>query len=139
MNPIAFNFSKYYFTEAVIKFPKTQNEDLSLSVSFFPEGRFYKDKYLYELNLSVKVFVDIEGEKQEMIHVNCVSEFQFQSEIEYDQIPDFFYPNSIAIVFPYIRAFVSTLTLQANVNPVVLPTMNLTSLKDELKTKTTVI
>ena len=54
------------------------------------------------------------------------------------EIPDFFYPNSLAIIFPYIRAFVSTLTLQANVRPIVLPTVNLMGLTDMLRKETTV-
>ncbi|MBQ2321387.1 MAG: protein-export chaperone SecB, partial [Bacteroidales bacterium] len=44
--------------------------------------------------------------------------------------------NSVAIIFPYIRAFVSTISLQANVNPIVLPTINLTGLTGELKRQT---
>lgn len=48
-----------------------------------------------------------------------------------------FYANSIAIVFPYIRAFISTVTLQANlVSPILLPTMNLTSLGERLMNNT---
>lgn len=54
-------------------------------------------------------------------------------------IPEYFYPNSLAIVFPYVRAFVSTITLQANVQPVVLPTINLMGITEELKEQTTVI
>ncbi|EXZ22215.1 pretranslocase subunit SecB family protein, partial [Bacteroides fragilis str. S13 L11] len=53
------------------------------------------------------------------------------------EIPNFFYPNSIAILFPYVRAFVSTLTLQANIKPILLPTLNLSSLQDTLRENTT--
>ena len=60
-----------------------------------------------------------------------------KDKIEFNDIPGFFYPNSIAILFPYIRAFVSTLTLQANVTPIVLPTLNLTNLQEKLKKNTT--
>lgn len=52
-------------------------------------------------------------------------------------MPSYFYRNSIAIVFPYIRAFISTVTLQANIPPIILPTMNLTSLEIPLKQNTT--
>ena len=59
--------------------------------------------------------------------------------VQIADIPEYFYPNSLAIVFPYVRAFVSTITLQANMQPVVLPTINLMGLTEELKEKTTVI
>ena len=48
-----------------------------------------------------------------------------------------FISNSIAILFPYVRAFVSTLTLQANIKPILLPTLNLSSLQDILRENTT--
>ena len=35
-------------------------------------------------------------------------------------IPDYFYPNSLAIVFPYVRSFVSSVTLQANIESPIL-------------------
>ena len=80
-----------------------------------------------------------EGEEQSnpKILVNCVASFKFKENISLAEIPNFFYPNSIAILFPYVRAFVSTLTLQANIKPILLPTLNLSSLQDILRENTT--
>ena len=72
----------------------------------------------------------------EVICVFCEASFSFCDQISFEQIPEYFYPNSVAIIFPYIRAFVSTISLQANVNPIVLPTINLTGLTGELKRQT---
>ena len=36
--------------------------------------------------------------------------------------------NAIAIMFPYIRSYVSTLTTQPGISPIVLPVMNIVSL-----------
>lgn len=33
--------------------------------------------------------------------------------------------NSLAILFPYLRNIISTITLNANVSPLILPTMNI--------------
>ena len=63
----------------------------------------------------------------------------FNGSTSIEDIPEYFYPNSIAIIFPYIRAFVSTLSLQANVKPIVLPTINLIGLTNELKENTSII
>lgn len=66
--------------------------------------------------------------------------FQFSEDvIDIEDIPTYFYANSIAIVFPYLRAFISSLTIQANLKPMILPTMNLTSLSSPLKENVTVI
>lgn len=37
----------------------------------------------------------------------------------------FFEKNAIAILFPYLRAIVSTYTVNANVAPILLPAMNI--------------
>lgn len=39
--------------------------------------------------------------------------------------------NAIAILFPYLRAIVSTYTASANINPVILPTMNINAYLDQ--------
>ncbi|MCC7467226.1 MAG: protein-export chaperone SecB [Saprospiraceae bacterium] len=43
--------------------------------------------------------------------------------------------NAPAIAFPYIRAFISNLTLNAGYNPVLLPTFNFVALATESKTQ----
>lgn len=72
-----------------------------------------------------------------VVQVTCQAIFRFASDLDFDEIPEYFYQNSVAILFPYVRAFVSSLTLQANVTPIVLETLNLSSLKEELKNNTT--
>ena len=73
------------------------------------------------------------------MEVHCVAEYSFQKEIEFADIPPYFYSNSIAILFPYVRAFISNLSLQANFPPMILPTMNLSDLGEELKAHTQAI
>ena len=73
-----------------------------------------------------------------VVGVSCVASFSFENVHELSDIPDYFYPNSIAILFPYIRAFVSTMSLQANIQPILLPTVNLIGLTDDLKNNTKV-
>ena len=74
-----------------------------------------------------------------IVEVSCIAQFSFMDRIKFEEIPDFFYPNSLAILFPYIRAFVSTLSLQANSSPMILPTMNLMGLTEELRDNTSVV
>jgi preprotein translocase subunit SecB len=65
--------------------------------------------------------------------------FSFTGVEKLEDIPDFFYRNALAIVFPYIRSFVSTLTLQSNSKLIILPTMNLSKLEKPLREKTSTI
>lgn len=140
MNNVAFKFENYRFVKANLDLTALDDKhEMPLDVTFNPQGEFIQEEALYKLHLSTQIKVRCEDKEIEMASVECVAEFRFADKVTVDQIPDFFYPNCIAILFPYIRAFVSTLTLQANIMPIVLPTMNLTSLKDKLKINTVVV
>lgn len=79
------------------------------------------------------------GTNTALITATFKAVFKFQDKLLFDEIPAFFYKNSIAIAFPYLRSFISTLTLQANIKPIILPLMNLSELEKPLKDNTTVI
>ena len=89
--------------------------------------------------LAFDVVITCEEKSHVVAEVSCEAIFTFNAQVTIDEIPDYFYPNSIAILFPYIRAFVSTMSLQANVQPIMLPTINLTGLTEELKKQTQVV
>ncbi len=55
-------------------------------------------------------------------------------EVENDSKEIDFEPNAVAILYPYIRAIVSTYTASANVSSLILPTINVNKLiKDHEK------
>lgn len=137
MEKAAFRFHNYYFTKAKIEFPTQAERDLDLNVKFFPKGKFFKEESMFRLQLGVIVSSSKDELEMNLVEIDCCAEFVFSEQTELCNIPSFFYPNSIAIIFPYIRAFISTLSLQANMNPIILPTMNLTSLQEDLKNNTT--
>ena len=101
-----------------------------------PRGQFDPQTKIFSLVLEFKASYDKEKQSVEVIKVVLEADFVFNDIADINDIPDYFYPNSLAIIYPYIRSFISTLTLQANVHPIVLPTMNLSSLKDEFKAHT---
>ena len=124
MKKAAFKLNGYHFTKA------------SLDFDIPDKAEFNSKDSTYELDFDVKVECKKTG--KEVIFVSCVALFAFNGRITISEIPEYFYPNSLAIMFPYIRAFVSTISLQANVRPVVLPTVNLMGLTEELKERTRV-
>lgn len=135
MRKAAFKLDNYHFTKASLDFNIPDNAELN--ISFSPKGVFHAKEARYELDFDV--MVGCTETQTEVVKVSCVAMFSFGGKIAIEEIPEYFYPNSLAIVFPYVRAFVSTITLQANVQPVVLPTVNLTGLTEDLKENTTVI
>ena len=134
MEKAAFKFNQYHFTKASLDFDIPDKTELN--IEFNPKGVFNSKQSTYKLDFEVKVECKETG--KEVISVSCIALFSFNESIGISEIPDYFYPNSLAIVFPYIRAFVSTISLQANVSPIVLPTVNLMGLTEELKEKTVV-
>lgn len=133
----AFQLEKYLFNKVNIDLDNKTNE--KMSVGFLPSGIFFPSQSLFELKFSFKAFFDKKGEENPYIFIECIGYFKFEDDVkELGQIPPFFYRNAIAILFPYLRAFVSMVSLQANVSPVVLPTFNLSDLEQPLKDKTTI-
>lgn len=123
-----FSLTSYFFDEVTLNLHNI-NKDSEIEMKFSPSGKYNQERNTFMLQFAF----DGLSEEETVVHVNCVASFEFKDPVSFDAIPDFFYGNCIAILFPYIRSMVSTLTLQANINPMILPTMNLISLKEVLK------
>ena len=136
MEKASFSLKDYKFIKVELDFNDFKSPSLQLIIE--PEGIFHSSTRQYELTFIFKAVSDsktIKNQKQ-IIFVKCVAFFEFNDISKFEDIPEYFFTNSIAILFPYIRAFVSTLTLQANIPPIILPTMNLISLQEKLKANT---
>ena len=122
------------------KFEKV-NMDLSanpgqIGINIVPSGVYNPSNGQYDLSFVFQALRQTDN--QAFITILCKARFVFREPVLLEEIPDYFYLNSIAILFPYVRAFVSIITLQANINPLMLPTMNLASLQETLKKNTNV-
>jgi preprotein translocase subunit SecB len=132
MTKAAFSLVKYRFEKINIDFSKKTSNDLN--ISFEPSGKFNFQDSTYELNFTF--VADNDNSESPFVKIECIALYKFEEKIDFENIPTYFYRNSIAIIFPYIRAFISTVTLQANIPPIVLPTMNLSALETPLKEST---
>lgn len=127
-------FSLKDYTFDLFEFNLENKEGTEIGVNFEPSGVLNGQQMFLTL-----VFCAFSSSKEQkpFLKVRCKTNYVFDNEISLEDIPSFFYANSIAIIFPYIRAFISTLTLQANITPILIPTWNLTSLGETLKENTT--
>ena len=132
------NFSMigYKFTNVELDLTGDVSKELKLSLD--PKGCFHSEKGEFELSFDFYAQSSKENTQKNVLHVTCKALFRFANVHEIDNIPDYFYANRIDIVFPYVRAFISTVTLQANVAPIVIPTLNLSALRDTLVSNTAV-
>lgn len=123
----AFKFEKYRIPE--FSYTNSNKTKTNLGISIDPKGTYSKGNFDVEINVRA---IDSENPEVLILTLKCIATFKFEEEVSLASIPSYFYKNSIAIVFPYLRAFVSTLTLQANTGLIQLGLLNLTGLEKEL-------
>lgn len=137
MEQASFGLSNYKFSKVELDTSFIKNRDIN--VSFDVAGKFYIEKENSHFELKFEVTAKSGNEESKFITVICEADFEFQHVRSLEEIPDFFYQNCIAILFPYVRAYISIITSQANVDSVILPTLNLSQLSIPLKENTATI
>lgn len=123
--------SKFQFSNFVVQeshFILRERGEYEFTFGFNPSGKVFPALGQFELYLDLEV-----REKTDLVRIDIktVSFFTFE---EGANISDnqFFTLNAPAIVYPYIRAYISTLTAQSGVVTINMPAMNLLSLGEHL-------
>jgi preprotein translocase subunit SecB len=126
-------FSFDYFLIQKSHIERLQLEETGqMNIDIDIHGSVYIKNKTYQLDMITKVWDEKEVFKSE---VHGVGFFKFE-DIKDKNIDSYFYLNAPAILFPYIRAYISSLTALSGFNPITLPTLNLESLKEKLKENT---
>lgn len=76
------------------------------------------DEYKIVLNTQVS-----DDEEKMVVFVKCCAKFKTSQENK-----ELIERNAVAIMFPYIRSYISTITTQPGMAPIVLPAMNIGAL-----------
>jgi len=131
-----FSFINFKITDFQLTELRKNHNEISIDIN--PIGTYSKSNRIFT---EILEFLAFEGVNKDsvFIKVTLKANFEFEIGTEINDIPNYFYLNSIAIVFPYLRAFISNLTLQANQRPLILPVLNLTGLEYPLRNNTTEI
>lgn len=130
-----FQFNGYSINKSLIELQENSNFD-NIKIGFKVSGLVNQNEKIYFLNLSVSITNE---EKDLKIQVDAIGKFKFELVEKIEDISSFFYTNSSAILFPYIRAYISTLTNLSGNRSITLPTMNLSNLAEELKSNTKIV
>jgi preprotein translocase subunit SecB len=104
-----------------------------INVGFSPEGTIIKNESKFELVLKTVIK---DGNDILNIEVHSKAYFLFDENQDNATLDNLFYLNAPALLFPYIRAYISTLTNLSGFAPITLPTFNLSELGKELKSNT---
>lgn len=106
------------------KFKKDKNEiPVELSITPLIESNEKKLK----VTLETKIF---ESSEENNYPFEMAISITGNFEAEGDE-PRKFEKNAIAIMYPYVRAIVSTYTASANISPLILPAINVNKLIEE--------
>lgn len=133
MKKAAFKISDYYFDQVSLDLNKKSTA--VSDIKFDCNGEFITTEKQYKLVFKVSVFPE-DNTTNPFIKIRCNGFFLFEEIDSLEDIPSFFYQNAIALLFPYVRAYISIITTQANRGGLILPTLNLSSLSSTLKSNT---
>lgn len=124
-----FKFESYKVTEASIKLTGNKIKD-SIDIEINPDGELVRDKKRFILTLNVNMSDD----KNIDLSIKIMGNFTYETENMEELIP-FISMNAPAILFPYIRAYISNITALGGIQPIIIPTLNLTNVGKALVKK----
>lgn len=122
-------FVDFKVLESHIVFKQTGKYKINLA--FNPEGQVIKSNSTFILKLGVQVH---DEDEKFFIELETESTFKYSDTIDVEEyINSLFVLNAPAIVFPYLRAYITNLTAQSGMSPLILPTLNLSKIGEDLK------
>lgn len=128
-----FKFKSFVVIDFTIKREPVEQGDVDFEIT--PSAVINNSEKIFELKLTVSV-IDNAGSFN--INLTAVGYFEFEDEKSVDTLSTYFYTNAPALIFPYIRAYISSVTALSGLRAVNLPVMNLIGLREELKANTVV-
>ena len=115
-----FKFKGYRITKSDISIKPDGDINQKLNISFSGKNQEAENSvYILDLTTSVS-----NEDKSIDITIDMRGFFEFDEGLSTDNQKIFFNGNAPAIMFPYIRAAISTITGISGIAPIVLPTIN---------------
>lgn len=125
-NIAQFRFVEHKIIKSIINIDPSKEADTRLQVNL--ESRTMDMTEANRVRLDLTVCVS-DKEKVLDISVTLSAIFEYDGTLSDEAKKGFFNCNAPAIVFPFLRAYVNSLTALSGIKPVVLPTFNFSSRK----------
>lgn len=110
-------------------FEKTEIDKNANLFSINPQAVIIRSEKKIHINFDIEI-LDVENNFN--LKMLCIGVFDYDTEDE-ELILSFMSLNGPAIVFPYIRSFVSSYTALSGFDTITLPTLNFLSHKEKLR------
>lgn len=130
-----FKFEKYLINNSQIKINEGAISD-EINFGFIASCKVYSNQKLFQLSLGTHAY---DENKVVDITVNVIADFKYEEGSDSNLLKHFFYKNAPAIIFPYVRAYISSLTTLSGIPTILLPTINLSGLSEEIEKNTEII
>ncbi len=120
-----FRFLGYKISKACIDIADGKTIDSGLDVQF--DQMSFIDESGNKLRHSMTAHI---SDKNQCLHIDATmyGVFEFDKELTAEQKEVFSKTNAPAILFPYLRSYITSLTALAGIPPIILPTFNMTTL-----------
>lgn len=132
MTQAKFQFKKFNIIRSLIE-RKELVPSKKININFLPSGEINTERSIFTLLLKVVINDD---NKSYNIEIDSTATFIFQNKISKENLEKYFFVNAPALLFPYIRAYISTLTNLSGFEPINLPTLNMTEVGKNLEANT---
>lgn len=111
--------------------------EYKIDINFKPEGIVKKSINQFFLKIAVSIK---DANNHFNIDISTESIFSYSSETDVDEnIGSLFSLNAPAIVFPYVRAYIASLTALSGMPTLTLPTLNLSQLGGTLRKNISIV
>lgn len=127
-NKSSFQFIEHIITKSIFINKKINKNKKDYNLNLKPSGILNNESKQFQLALDLEI---VDKEEESLLNVEIIGFFKYQGEIE--KVKDFLYLNAPALLYPYLRAYVSTLTTLSGLGTYTLPTMNLIGLKNDIE------
>ena len=117
---------KSYFEQKPIK----KGGDFKISIE--PMGMIDYKECQFQIDLHVKIS---EASERFIAEIHMVSIFAFNKEIDREILENFIYVNAPAIIFPYVRTYISGITALSGMETIHIPPVNMIGIGEQLKGK----
>jgi preprotein translocase subunit SecB len=115
-----FNFNSYLINSSSITLTgKTIGSDMEFSID--PDAEFKPEKKVFILSMHVVVN---DKDKNLELRLNIRGFFNYETT-SFDELAPFISLNAPALLFPYIRAYISNITALSGIQPILMPTLNM--------------
>lgn len=113
-----------------------QEQSINLGLEFDIDFELDDTSNLAKVVLSCNVNRDDFSQKPFMMEVSMEGLFNYEVSEDKEQVKRMLKTNSIAILFPYLRALISTMSVNFGIPTIVIPTINIIELLKEKESQT---